>query len=53
MHVLVTSFISGLIGLSLLVLLSLQYPFTGDVSISPNAMQILLDSFQERVNDRN
>jgi hypothetical protein len=39
--------------LSLLVLLSLQYPFTGDVSISPNAMQTLLDSFQERIGDRN
>jgi hypothetical protein len=36
-----------------MVMLSLQYPFTGDVSISPNAMQTLLDSFQERVNGRN
>ena len=52
-HVLVTSFITGLIGLSLLVLLSLQYPFTGDVSIDPKAMQTLLDSFRERVGDRN
>jgi hypothetical protein len=36
-----------------MVMLSLQYPFSGDVSISPNAMQTLLDSFQERVNGRN
>lgn len=52
-HILVTSFISGLIGLSLLVLLSLQYPFTGDVRIAPDAIQTLLNSIQERISDRN
>lgn len=52
-HVVVSSFITGLIGMSLLVLLSLQYPFTGDVSVSPDAFRVLLDSVQGRIGVRN
>ena len=35
--------------LSLLVALSLQYPFTGDVSIQPEAFRDLLESFHQRL----
>lgn len=35
--------------LGLLVLVSLQYPFTGEISIDPVAFRELLDSFHERL----
>jgi hypothetical protein len=35
--------------LGLLVIVSLQYPFTGDVSVRPDAFRSLLDSFRLRM----
>ena len=40
--------LAGLIGFSLFLVLSLQYPFTGDISIKPSAFQELLTSFAHR-----
>jgi len=48
-QVLVTLSIMLIVLLSLLVVLSLQYPFTGDVSIHPEAFHDLLESFQRRL----
>lgn len=45
---LIIALLSGLIGFSLFLVLSLQYPFTGDISIKPSAYQELLTSFGER-----
>ena len=46
---LVTMSILLIVLLSLLVALSLQYPFTGDVSIRPEAFRELLDAFHQRL----
>lgn len=48
-QVLITMSIMLIVLLSLLVMLSLQYPFTGDVSIQPEAFRDLLESFQQRL----
>ncbi len=45
---LVTFFMIGLISLSLLLVLTLQYPFTGDNSTEPAAFGTLLASFHQR-----
>ena len=45
-QVLITLSITLIVLLSLLVILSLQYPFTGDVSIHPEAFHDLLETFQ-------
>lgn len=45
----ITTFIMLIVLLSLLVALSLQYPFTGEVSITPEAFQNLQESFRQRV----
>jgi hypothetical protein len=45
---LVIVLLAGLIGFSLFLVLSLQYPFTGDISIRPTAFQELLTSFAQR-----
>jgi hypothetical protein len=47
---LVIGLLSGLIGFSLFLILSLQYPFTGDISIKPEAFQELSASFTYRAN---
>lgn len=48
-QVLITMSIMLMILMSLLVLLSLQYPFTGDVRIQPEAFRDLLESFHQRL----
>jgi uncharacterized membrane protein HdeD (DUF308 family) len=48
-HVLITSCIMLMALLGLLVIVSLQYPFTGDVSVRPDAFRSLLDSFRLRM----
>ena len=48
-QVLITMSIMVIVLLSLLVALSLQYPFTGDVSIQPEAFRDLLESFHQRL----
>jgi hypothetical protein len=48
-QVLNTCFMMMIVLLGLLVTLSLQYPFTGDVSIHPVAFQELLDAFKHRL----
>jgi hypothetical protein len=45
---LIIALLSGLIGFGLFLILSLQYPFTGDVSIKPGAFQDLSASFANR-----
>jgi hypothetical protein len=40
--------LAGLIGFGLFLIFSLQYPYTGDVSIKPHAFQELLTSFNQR-----
>ena len=47
-HVLITTSIMLIVMMSLLVMLSLQYPFTGDVRIQPEAFRDLLESFHQR-----
>jgi hypothetical protein len=47
-QVLVTMSVMSIVLLSLLVMFSLQYPFTGDVSIQPEAFRDLLESFHRR-----
>lgn len=47
-QVLVTSTVNLIVFLSLFVAMSLQYPFTGDVSISPDAFREILYSFELR-----
>lgn len=47
-HVLITTSIMLIVLMSLLVMLSLQYPFTGDVRIQPEAFRDLLESFHQR-----
>jgi hypothetical protein len=44
----VIGLLAGLIGFGLILVFSLQYPFTGDVSIKPQAFQELLTSFKQR-----
>jgi len=44
-HALMVSALAGLIALSLLVILTLNLPYTGDVSVKPDAMQNELASF--------
>lgn len=51
MQMCITGAMTLLVLLSLLVTLSLQYPFTGDVSIPPKAFQDLLESFQQRLRE--
>ncbi len=46
---LITGSITLIVLLCLLVALSLQYPFTGDVSIQPEAFRDLLESFHQRL----
>ncbi|MCX7008609.1 MAG: DUF4239 domain-containing protein, partial [Kiritimatiellaeota bacterium] len=48
-QILITMSVMLIVSLSLLVVLSLQYPFTGDVSIQPEAFRDLLESFQRRL----
>jgi hypothetical protein len=48
-QVVITAFIMLIVLLSLLVALSLQYPFTGEVSIGPEAFRALLESFHQRL----
>jgi hypothetical protein len=48
LQALVIALLAGLIGFSLFLVLSLQYPFTGDISIKPSAFQELLTSFAHR-----
>jgi len=48
-HVVVTSSIMMVALMGLLVILSLQYPFTGDVTATPEAFKSLLDSFRLRM----
>ena len=48
-QVLITSSVMLIVLLSLLVALSLQYPFTGDVSLRPEAFKELLESFHQRL----
>ena len=48
-HVLIMMFVMLIVLMSLLVALSLQYPFTGDVCIQPEAFRDLLESFQQRL----
>lgn len=48
-QVLITMSVMLIVSLSLLVVLSLQYPFTGDVSIQPEAFHDLLESFRQRL----
>lgn len=45
---LIVALLSGLISFSLFLVLSLQHPFTGGLSIKPEAWQELLKSFEER-----
>jgi hypothetical protein len=45
---LVIGLLSALIGFSLFLILSLQYPFSGDISIKPHAFQELSASFAHR-----
>ena len=47
-QVLITISVMLIVMLSLVVMLSLQYPFTGDVSIQPEAFRDLLESFRHR-----
>ena len=44
-HALMVSAVATLIGLSLLVIVTLNLPFTGDVAVKPEAMRIALESF--------
>jgi hypothetical protein len=48
-QVLITMFVMLIVLMGLLVALSLQYPFTGDVCIHPEAFQNLLESFHQRL----
>lgn len=48
-HVVITLSVMLVVLLSLLVVLSLQYPFTGDVCIQPEAFESLIESFQQRL----
>ena len=48
-QVIMVACIMLIILLSLFVALSLQYPFTGEVSISPEVFQDLLESFHRRL----
>ncbi len=48
-QVCITMSIMLIVLLSLLVVLSLQYPFTGDVSIQPEAFRDLLEAFHQRL----
>jgi hypothetical protein len=48
-QVLITMSVMLIVLLSLVVMLSLQYPFTGDVSIQPEAFRDLLESFHKRL----
>ncbi len=47
-QVTITAFLSGLVGLCLLVALSLQYPFSGRVSIDTESFKQLKQSFEQR-----
>lgn len=47
-HALVTASLAGLISFSLFLVMSLQFPFTGDVSVKPDAFRELIVSFKER-----
>ena len=51
-HALVTALLAVLISFSLFLVFSLQYPFSGDVSVKPEAFQDLLRSFEERKQDQ-
>ncbi|MFL5864123.1 MAG: DUF4239 domain-containing protein [Solirubrobacteraceae bacterium] len=44
-HALMVSALATLIGLSLLVILTLNLPYTGDVAVKPEAMQNAIESF--------
>ena len=48
-QVMIVGFILLIVLMGLLVTLSLQYPFSGDVSIRPDAFQELLESFHQRL----
>ena len=48
-QIIITAFIMLIVLLSLLVALSLQYPFTGEVSITPEAFRDLLEAFHQRL----
>jgi hypothetical protein len=48
-HTVITAFIMLISLLGLLVILSLQYPFTGDVSVKPEAFHDLVLSFRLRM----
>lgn len=50
-QVIVTSTVNLIVFLSLFVAMSLQYPFTGDVSISPDAFREILQAFEEHLPD--
>jgi hypothetical protein len=45
-HALMVAALATLIALSLLVILTLNLPYTGDVAIKPEAMHIEIRSFQ-------
>jgi hypothetical protein len=45
---LVIALLAWIIGFSLFLVFSLQFPFTGDISIKPAAFQELVQSFKER-----
>jgi Protein of unknown function (DUF4239) len=49
---LIIAALAGLISSSLFLTLSLQHPFTGDVSIKPEAFQLLTKSLEERKQDQ-
>jgi hypothetical protein len=48
LQALIIALLSGLIGFSLFLILLLQYPFTGDISVKPVAFQELSTSFAHR-----
>jgi hypothetical protein len=47
-HVVIMASIMVIVMLGLLVTVSLQYPFTGEIRIEPEAFRQLLDSFHQR-----
>lgn len=48
-HVVITSFVAVIVLLNLLVIVSLQHPFTGEISVRPVDFLELLSSFEHRM----
>lgn len=48
-QILIAGFVLMIVLLGLLITFSLQYPFSGDVSIQPEAFRELLESFRQRL----